>query len=73
MLDTAKKEQIAHALSVAFHAMKEKGYNPFAQLSQYILSEDPCSIPTYQNARALMEQLSQEDICQFLLEEHFNK
>lgn len=73
MLDTAKKQQIDHALSVAFHALEEKKYNPIEQLTHFMLTEDPYVITTFQNARSLMEELDHQDICRFLLEEHFNK
>ncbi len=73
MLDTAKKEQIAHALSVAFQALQEKGYDPIEQLRCFLLTEDPYYITTFQNARALMEELTQDELSRFFVEYYFNK
>ncbi len=73
MLDTAKKEQIAHALSVAFQALQEKGYDPIEQLSCYMLSEDPHYITTFQNARGLMTEWNQDELSRFFVEHYFNK
>lgn len=34
--------------------LKEKGYNPVAQIAGYILSEDPARITAHGNARTMM-------------------
>ena len=69
--NNAKDQQISDALNITFDAMKEKGYEPYNQLSGYILSDDEHYLTTYNNARQLMTACDHEEILKFLLKYFF--
>ena len=63
--------QINDALSIAFDAMKEKGYNPYTQLACYIFSEDEHYLTTYNNTRKLLTELDREEMLTHILRYYF--
>lgn len=50
-----------------YDALVEKGYNPIAQITGYVMTEDPIYITTHKNARNIATKLSTEDIMDVLL------
>lgn len=50
-------------------ALREKGYDPYDQLQEYIQENDPDYITRHRNARDLIQKLDIDDIKQFLKEE----
>lgn len=66
-----KDRQIHDALTLAYDALKQKGYKPYVQLSSYILSGDECYITTFNKARETLTELDGEEIILHLLAHYF--
>ncbi len=66
-----KDQQIDKALNTVFEAMKYKGYEPYNQLSGYILSADEHYVTTYNNARELITAFDHDDILKHLIKYYF--
>lgn len=66
-----KDQQIHDALTTAFNAMKEKGYEPYTQLAGYIFSEDEIYITFHNNARTLITDLDREEMLKHILRNYF--
>lgn len=49
-------------LEQVYAALKERGYDPNAQLVGYILSGDPTYITTHNNARYLIRRIEPDEI-----------
>lgn len=64
-----RKEQIKNELKYVAMALKEKGYNPVAQLSGYMVSGDPAYITNHKGARTIISQIKSQDIIELLLED----
>lgn len=64
------KKLIKENLNIVYQALCEKGYNPVAQITGYILSEDPTYITSYNGARNIMKKLDRYDILEVLLEDY---
>lgn len=47
-------------------ALKEKGYEPYEQLTGYITENEPCYITKHKNARQLILNLDIEHVKQYL-------
>ena len=66
------KDEVNRAnLRVIYQALCEKGYNPIAQLSGYVLSSDPTYITTHNNARIMITRIDRDDILRILMEDFF--
>ncbi len=66
-------QEIREKLVTVFSAVKEKGYDPIAQLKGYLLTEDPTYITTYKNARMIISEIDRDDIFRCILENYFNR
>lgn len=64
-----RKEKIKLDITDVANALREKGYNPVAQLSGYMISGDPAYITNHKNARAKISQIKPQDIIEVLLED----
>ena len=65
MIFTLEDEQdriIREKLTIVYNALKEKGYNPVNQIVEYLLTEDPTYITTYNSARSVMHSMDRDDI-----------
>ena len=47
-------------------ALKDRGYDPYAQLRGFLQYDDPSYITRHKNARELIQRLDKEQIRQFL-------
>ena len=61
------KENMRRILRSVFDALDEKGYNPVNQIVGYLLSEDPTSLTSYNNARSLICKLDRDELMQELV------
>ena len=66
-----KDMQIHETLTLAYNALKEKGYEPLCQLGLFVLTEDKIYITTHNNARNAMMELENEEILKHLLKYYF--
>lgn len=53
--------------------ISERGMDPIAQLSGYIITEEPTYIPDYKNARAIADRVGRDKLLFALLENFFDK
>ena len=60
-------------LLLVYDALKEKNYNPTAQIVGYILSEDPTYITTHNNARNLIRKIERDDLLIMLVNNYLQK
>lgn len=58
----AEKPAISEVIRIAYHALKERGYEPENQIVGYILSGDPTYITSHNDARKLMRQIERDDL-----------
>ena len=49
-------------------ALKEKGYDPYEQLTGYVTENEPCYITKHKNARQLIIKLDIERVKRFVKE-----
>lgn len=45
-----------------FNALKEKGYDPIAQITGYVLSGDPTYITAHKGARNIITKIDREEL-----------
>ena len=55
-----------------FEALKEKGYDPIAQIVGYILSGDPTYITAHKGARNLITRIDREDLLNDVFKVYFS-
>jgi len=63
------QDEVKEILEDVYMALKEKGYNPFTQISGYILSGDPTYITSHANARALIGKLERDELLEAMVRE----
>ena len=49
----------------------EKGYNPLAQITGYLLTEDPTYLTSYNGARSLMEKMDRDQLLEDIVFNYF--
>ncbi|WP_347435509.1 IreB family regulatory phosphoprotein [Fodinisporobacter ferrooxydans] len=55
------------AILTAYHALKEKGYNPIDQIVGYLISGDPAYITSHNDARNAMRRVERDDLIEELV------
>ena len=70
--ETMETELINDIIQRVYTALEEKGYDPIAQLSGYILSGDPSYITSHNNARSLIKHVDRDDLVEELLRNFLN-
>ena len=68
-----KDELIKQTLNEVCEALKERGYDPFNQISGYLISGDPGYISSYKNARDKITDLDRSEIVKVMLESFMEK
>jgi len=63
------QDEVKEILEDVYVALQEKGYNPFTQISGYILSGDPTYITSHANARALIGKLERDELLEAMVRE----
>lgn len=71
-MDAETDGEIRRVILEVYAALKEKGYNPIAQVTGYILSEDPTYITVHNNARTKMAKLDRDDILASMVKRHLS-
>ncbi len=59
--------QVKDVLSIVYHALSEKGYNPLNQIVGYIMSGDPTYITSHNNARSLIMKVERDELVEEVL------
>ena len=54
-----------------YEALKEKGYDPIAQIAGYLLSGDPTYITAHKGARHLINEIDREELLQEAFTSYF--
>jgi uncharacterized protein (UPF0297 family) len=60
--EESMEKKIKEILSEVYSALKEKGYNPIAQLVGYLISGDPTYITNHKNARSIIRRIERDEI-----------
>ena len=58
-------------LNLVYRALQEKGYNPLAQLTGYLLSEDPTYITNHKGARSRIAKLDRDRLLADVVSKYF--
>ncbi|MBQ4568640.1 MAG: IreB family regulatory phosphoprotein [Ruminococcus sp.] len=66
-----KDVKINEALTLAFNAMQEKGYDPYSQLMYYLYTEDEIHITSYNGARQALMAIDRDDLMKHILRTYF--
>ena len=56
------------AMETIVEALKEKGYDPYAQLTGYVTENEPTYITSHKGARQLIVTLDMEQVKRFVKE-----
>lgn len=59
-------EEFNASMEIIVSAMKEKGYDPYAQLYGYLQEDNPIYITQHRNARTLIQTLDKKQIKQYI-------
>ena len=59
-------EEFNASMEIIVSALKEKGYDPYAQLYGFLQNGDPMYITRYMRARDLIQLLDKEQIRRFI-------
>lgn len=60
-------EKIRSDMTVVFHALEDKGYDPVDQIIGYILSGDPTYITSHRDARSIIQSIERDELLAELL------
>lgn len=66
-VESLSEQKVKNALSIAYDALKEKGYNPISQIVAYLMSDDPTFITSHNNARVLISKLERDEVLEELV------
>ena len=69
--DDITQQYIHDTLVNAYNALDEKGYDAIAQLMDYIFTDDPTYITTYNNARQELQAIDREEMVKHILRGYF--
>ncbi len=71
MFSPIKEEKdVAKIIQEVSEALKEKGYDPIAQLAGYLLSGDPTYITSYKDARMKLRHFERYELLEELLKKY---
>lgn len=68
--DALSPDEALHRL---YDLIKEKGMDPIAQLSGFVITEEPTYIPNYKDARTLAAKVGRDKLLFALLENFFDE
>ena len=60
-------EKIRSGMTVVFHALEDKGYDPVDQIIGYVLSGDPTYITRHRDARSIIQSIERDELLAELL------
>lgn len=66
--DTVYESDMEKTIECIYYTLKDKGYDPAAQIAGYILSEDPLYMPDWNNARGLISHIDRDDLLKMIIE-----
>lgn len=61
------KSSVKEILTLVYHSLEEKGYNPINQIVGYLISGDPAYIPRHNQARSLIKSVDRDEIVEELV------
>lgn len=61
-----KEKSFLTTIEIIVEALKEKGYDPYEQLTGYVTENEPCYITKHKNARQLVVTLDMERLKQYV-------
>ena len=62
------EKQFNETMKQIVYALKERGYNPYEQLTGYVVENNPAYITKHNGARDLIQTLEFERVKQFVAE-----
>ena len=62
------ERQFISAMETIVAALKERGYDPYAQLSGYVTENEPTYITSHKGARQLIVTLNMDQVKRFVRE-----
>ncbi|MGE5558053.1 MAG: IreB family regulatory phosphoprotein [Bacillota bacterium] len=68
-----KQAEVGKILAEVHSALKEKGYEPVAQIVGYLLSGDPTYITSHKNARGAIRKIGRDEILEELVRSYLAK
>ncbi len=60
-------DRIHEVMNLVYMALREKGYNPTAQIVGYLMSGDPTYITSHMNARSAIARVERDEIIEELV------
>lgn len=69
-IEEIEEELFKEKFDLIWKSLEEKGYSPIAQISGYILSNDPAYITAYNGARKAAVELGRDLLLETLIKEY---
>ena len=66
-INQTKRISVSEVILRVYQALVERGYNPVNQIVGYIMSGDPTSITSHNNARSLIMKVERDEILEELM------
>lgn len=73
VLPALKHADVDSTVGKVYDALKEKGYDPVAQLCGYIISGDPTYITSHKNSRSIITRVEPYEILERMAEVYIDK
>ena len=67
------RQEQREQLRLVYFALREKGYNPLAQLTGYLLTEDPTYITNHKGARGRAASLDRDVLLADIVSNYLHK
>ena len=64
-------QEIRDILDVVIGVLKEHGFDPYRQISGYIISDDPAYIPDYNDARSILCRVDRDTLLGEIIRYYF--
>ena len=65
--EAVREERIKEILHEVDHALRDSGYQSVAQISGYLISNDPAYISSHKNARVVIQEVERYEIIEELV------
>ena len=72
-IEEFEERLVRDTIEDVFHALEERGYNPYNQLVGYLMSGDPGYISSYKEARNKIIKIDRNKIIEVLLKDYIKK
>lgn len=70
--DDGPSQAAREALLAIYSALREKGYDPIRQITNFLLTGEPTYITAHKNARSIAQKIERDEILEELLHHYLS-